>query len=901
MILDPAHGLDDLDLVSAAAAAPPAGGRRSRGRELNLRDALNKLERELLLEAHRRADGVRKEAAHLLGHRPPQPELLHAQARPRRRRRRGVGCPGGGGRWASRRSASCRSSSRRLALQAVLALILAGILGAFHRLYRHAYLRHWSLSWLALVVYIGASAVGRPDCRRRPHPWRLAAVLVSLVAGYLQVAWLLLGAWGLARGREVPARTVRLGLGAAAAAGLASVLPALAGVPRAPSMGLRCLVAAVAYLAAAAAILARRRPLARVGGTFAALALALYAADQLAYFALSFGAPGQPGVPPPAADDVRPARDRGPRARPRGVAARGRAREAGPGGRARAAPRARAGLRLPHLRGHPDGVGPPGAVPLDPREPRGRASREELLHRTPRPGHGPRELPVLLRRARHDPRPEVAGAGPDGVRPAHRAAAAGDPRGLPRPRRARRGRAHRHRLRGLAGSAARGARRGDRGGGGPDLRPRRAPRARRTATCSSSSRGRSPPRSRPSARRTRCGRASRGSASRSSRCRPCCGRRTSSCASPRPWGRASPRSASPRTRSSGCPLEEYLGAGSLALDRERLALRGESAGYDHERDGRAFTVHVEPLRDTGGAVRGTVGIALDVTDARRADQALRESEARLRQVIDLVPHFIFAKDEDGRFLLANRAVAEAYGTTVDGLIGRTDADFARSEEEVQKFRGDDLEVLRSGLPKVAAEERITDARGRRTVPADHEDPVLVLGHRPSRGARRVDRHLGEEGGGGDPAPRGQGGEPQRARGRRGARLQQPPRRHPRPRLAGPEAAPGSEPGAAAHREGGEGGGEGRRPHPADAGLLRAGPLRGAAHRRERPRPREPAAARGGGAEERAARGPALPGPAADRRRRRPDPAGADEPRHQRRGGDRGGAGKRHGVDGACVR
>ena len=40
----------------------------------------------------------------------------------------------------------------------------------------------------------------------------------------------------------------------------------------------------------------------------------------------------------------------------------------------------------------------------------------------------------------------------------------------------------------------------------------------------------------------------------------------------------------------------------------------------------------------------------------------------------------------GRFLLANQAVAEAYGTTVDGLMGRTDADFARSEEEVRHFR-----------------------------------------------------------------------------------------------------------------------------------------------------------------------------------------------------------------------
>ena len=65
MILDPAHGLETLDLAPGGQAAP--AGALTGERELNLRDALNGLEREILLEAHRRAGGVRKEAARLLG------------------------------------------------------------------------------------------------------------------------------------------------------------------------------------------------------------------------------------------------------------------------------------------------------------------------------------------------------------------------------------------------------------------------------------------------------------------------------------------------------------------------------------------------------------------------------------------------------------------------------------------------------------------------------------------------------------------------------------------------------------------------------------------------------------------------------------------------------------------
>jgi transcriptional regulator with GAF, ATPase, and Fis domain len=68
MILDPERGLADLDLAaSGGLAAPPAEGTPIAERELNLRDALNSLERNLLLEARRRAGGVRKKAARLLG------------------------------------------------------------------------------------------------------------------------------------------------------------------------------------------------------------------------------------------------------------------------------------------------------------------------------------------------------------------------------------------------------------------------------------------------------------------------------------------------------------------------------------------------------------------------------------------------------------------------------------------------------------------------------------------------------------------------------------------------------------------------------------------------------------------------------------------------------------------
>ncbi len=109
--------------------------------------------------------------------------------------------------------------------------------------------------------------------------------------------------------------------------------------------------------------------------------------------------------------------------------------------------------------------------------------------------------------------------------------------------------------------------------------------------------------------------------------------------------------------------------------------------------------------------RYTQELEATVLQLRKAEESLSAGEKLLRQVLDLVPHFIFAKDIEGRFILANQAVVEAYGSTMDGLIGKTDAEFNKSEDEVTHFRSDDLEVITRGRPKAIPEEQITDAKG----------------------------------------------------------------------------------------------------------------------------------------------------------------------------------------------
>ena len=113
--------------------------------------------------------------------------------------------------------------------------------------------------------------------------------------------------------------------------------------------------------------------------------------------------------------------------------------------------------------------------------------------------------------------------------------------------------------------------------------------------------------------------------------------------------------------------------------------------------------------------------------ASSPEEILRQSEQRLRQIIDLVPHFIFAKDVNGHFILVNRALAEAYGTTVERLTGATDADFAHSDDEVRHFREDDLAVIHSGRPKIIPEEVITDSSGQTRILSTTKIPFVRFG------------------------------------------------------------------------------------------------------------------------------------------------------------------------------
>ena len=112
-----------------------------------------------------------------------------------------------------------------------------------------------------------------------------------------------------------------------------------------------------------------------------------------------------------------------------------------------------------------------------------------------------------------------------------------------------------------------------------------------------------------------------------------------------------------------------------------------------------------------GSMADFVALTMQAHERAEALSSVRASERQLRQIIDLVPHMIMAKDLRGQILLCNRATAEAYGTTVEALIGRSQWDVHPRRDEAAGMLSDDVRVIDTGRERLVPEERFTDIAG----------------------------------------------------------------------------------------------------------------------------------------------------------------------------------------------
>ena len=128
-------------------------------------------------------------------------------------------------------------------------------------------------------------------------------------------------------------------------------------------------------------------------------------------------------------------------------------------------------------------------------------------------------------------------------------------------------------------------------------------------------------------------------------------------------------------RLESCPADAAGNEGDLILWKEnnRRAFAGEKVEEDVTltTKGEERFCHnvIAPIIDAG-RIQGILGVTVDITERKRAEERLRNSERTLRTLIDASPEAIGLVDTEETVLIINETAARRLGTTTGEITGQ---------------------------------------------------------------------------------------------------------------------------------------------------------------------------------------------------------------------------------------
>ncbi|MEH6754787.1 MAG: PAS domain-containing protein [Alphaproteobacteria bacterium] len=156
----------------------------------------------------------------------------------------------------------------------------------------------------------------------------------------------------------------------------------------------------------------------------------------------------------------------------------------------------------------------------------------------------------------------------------------------------------------------------------------------------------------------------------------------------------------------------------MALDRRLYDKTDDLLTFEEELSGpdgnmRTFLTVKSPLLGPENEVTAVVTVALDITDRKEVERVAQRHRSHLGVVIDNIPDWIYATNEDHQITLANLALARAFHTTPDEMVGKSLDQFIDQPARVEADRAANVEVLRSGKEARMPEVSTSDVFGER--------------------------------------------------------------------------------------------------------------------------------------------------------------------------------------------
>jgi PAS domain S-box-containing protein len=124
----------------------------------------------------------------------------------------------------------------------------------------------------------------------------------------------------------------------------------------------------------------------------------------------------------------------------------------------------------------------------------------------------------------------------------------------------------------------------------------------------------------------------------------------------------------------GHSVAELYGDMPGVVDSVKRALDGESFSTTMQLQQLYFEVAYSPMHGEGGAITGVIGVAHDITERHKAEQALEISERRVRLIIENANDAYVAMDREGLIVDWNPQAERTFGWSREEAIGRSLAD-----------------------------------------------------------------------------------------------------------------------------------------------------------------------------------------------------------------------------------
>ncbi len=130
------------------------------------------------------------------------------------------------------------------------------------------------------------------------------------------------------------------------------------------------------------------------------------------------------------------------------------------------------------------------------------------------------------------------------------------------------------------------------------------------------------------------------------------------------------------------------------------------------KDGTSFPVEYTctPLQNDNKKIEGTVVTFRDITDRKKSEEALRESEERFQAFMNFSPTVAFLKDDQGKYVYVNRQFEEKLHLSMGDCLGKTDEQLF-PPEVARIFKEHDQKVLETE-EVLEAEETTLDETGK---------------------------------------------------------------------------------------------------------------------------------------------------------------------------------------------